>query len=164
VNLTVGDAVVYGAHGAGLVSAREQREVFGEPDVVVVVALAHGLSVALPLARAEELLRPVAGEAELKRIQRVLSAPPEPGEESWLRRQREAQAKLTSTKGLAEILRDGADRDEGNQPRSRLSPSERELFRKARELLANEIALSRGVGSDEANEWIDRQLSLPSAA
>lgn len=159
MSLTVGEAVVYGAHGAGLVEAREARDVGGEPGVVVVLALSRGLSVQLPLDKAEELLRPVADEAELTRLQKVLTADAEPSSESWLRRQREAHAKLGSALGLAEILRDGTDREDGQSPRSNLSPSERELFRRARELLTNEIALSRGVETSEASGWIDDQLS-----
>src|SRR5438045_3797019 len=68
MELAIGDVVVYGAHGAGSVTAREFRDVRGEQQVVIVLALAHGLSVALPLARAEELLRPVADAEEIARL------------------------------------------------------------------------------------------------
>lgn len=154
MKLAVGDAVVYGAHGAGRVAARETRD----EEVFVVIELARGLSVQLPLDRAEELLRPVVDEAEITRVQAVLSEDAEVSGESWLRRQREAQGKLVSALGLAEILRDGTDRADGQSPRSKLSPSERELFRRARELLTNEIALSRGIDPAEAGTWIDDQL------
>jgi CarD family transcriptional regulator len=163
MTLAVGEAVVYGAHGAGLIEAREARDVQGEPGVVVVLALSRGLSVQLPLDRAEELLRPVVDEAEITRVQRVLTADAEQSSESWLRRQRDAHAKLGSALGLAEILRDGTDREDGQSPRSNLSPSERELYRRARELLTNEIALSRGVETSEASGWIDDQLSATGA-
>jgi CarD family transcriptional regulator len=162
MKLAVGDVVVYGAHGAGLIVARETREVLGERQVVIVLALSGGLSVELPLARAEELLRPVANEAEITRVQGVLSADAELSDEGWLKRRREAQAKLSNTLGLAEILRDGTNREDTRVPRSQLSPSERELVKKARELLTNEIALSRRVDPAEASVWIDAQLaSLP---
>jgi CarD family transcriptional regulator len=159
MKLAVGDVVVYGAHGAGLIAARETRDVLGERQVVIVLALSGGLSVELPLARAEGLLRPVADEAEITRVQVVLSADAELSGESWLKRRREAQAKLSNTLGLAEILRDGTNREDTRVPRPQLSSSERELFKKARELLTNEIALSRGVEPAEASGWIDAQLS-----
>jgi CarD family transcriptional regulator len=159
MKLAVGEVVVYGAHGAGSISARETRDVLGKRQVVIVLALAGGLSIELPLARAEELLRPVADEQEIARVQDVLSADPEPSGESWLKRRNEAQAKLSSTLGLAEILRDGADREQTGPARSQPSPAERELLKKARELLTTEIALSRGVGRADASVWIDAQLA-----
>ena len=35
MKLAVGDVVVYGAHGAGLIAARETRDVLGERQVVI---------------------------------------------------------------------------------------------------------------------------------
>jgi CarD family transcriptional regulator len=163
MKLAVGDVVVYGAHGAGSISARETRMVLGEQQVVIALALSGGLSVELPLARAEGLLRPVADEEELMRVKEVLSADAVPSSESWAKRQQEAQAKLSSTLGLAEILRDGASREEAGGRRSPLSPTESELIRKARELLTTEIALSRGIEREEASDWIDAQLSAATA-
>jgi CarD family transcriptional regulator len=159
MRLAVGDVVVYGVHGAGPVAARLTREVLGERQVVIVLALAGGLAVELPLALADELLRPVADEVELARVQRVLSTAAPPSEQPWVKRQRETHAKLSTTVGLAEIVRDGASKEEARAPRSSLSSSERDLFKRARVLLASEIALSRGVDPDEANDWIDEQLA-----
>jgi RNA polymerase-interacting CarD/CdnL/TRCF family regulator len=110
--------------------------------------------VQLPLGLAEELLRPVAGEPEIARVGTVLRADADPNDESWLKRRREAQAKLRDPIGLAEILRDAT----GGR---NLSPSEREIVRTARKLLAAEIAVSRGVEAAEADGWIDEQLGTP---
>jgi CarD family transcriptional regulator len=156
MKLAVGDVVVYGAHGAGLIAARETRSLHGKREVVIVLALSRGLSVQLPLAHAEELLRPAADEAEIGRVREVLAATAARSADPWLKRQREARIKLRSTIGLAEILRDGAERD---GERGKLSPTERELVKRARELLVNEIALARGVELAEAGEWIDEQLA-----
>jgi CarD family transcriptional regulator len=161
--LAVGDAVVYGVHGAGTVAARETRDVQGESEVVVVIALSRGLSVHLPLPRATELLRQVADEAQILLVQAVLQSVAETSGDTWLQRRRQAQERLGSPLGLAEILRDGADRDAGQIPRAKLSPSERELFKRARELLAAEIALSRGVDPVDAGVWIEDQLTRPAA-
>jgi RNA polymerase-interacting CarD/CdnL/TRCF family regulator len=78
LSLGVGDVVVYGAHGAGRVEARETRSVDGEQQTVVVIALAAGLSVQLPLTRAQEQLRPIVDEEAIASIQQVLRAPPPP--------------------------------------------------------------------------------------
>jgi len=164
VRLAVGDVVVYASHGAGHVAARERRVVLGRRQEVVVLALAGGLSVELPLERAHELLRPLASEADMARVQKTLGAEQAVGRESWLKRRRDSQAKLTGGGAveLAELIRDSARREGALPARgatSQLSPGERDLFLKARRLLSNEIALARGVEPAEASAWIDEQLT-----
>lgn len=161
VRLAVGDLVVYASHGAGHVAAREKRVVLGEQQEVVVLALAGGLSVELPMARAHELLRPLVSETDMSRVQTTLGADHIANKDPWLKRRRDSQAKLTGGDPieLAEIIRDSAHREWTLRERSQLSPGERDLFVKARQLLSNEIALARGVEPAEANAWIDEQLT-----
>ena len=66
--------VVYASHGAGHVAARERRVVLGKRQEVIVLALAGGLSVELPMELAHELLRPLASEADMSRVQQTLGA------------------------------------------------------------------------------------------
>ena len=162
VKLAVGDVVVYGAHGAGTVETRETHSVDGELQTVVVVALAGGLSVRLPLPLAQERLRALVDERGLATVEQVLrDAPPSSGE-SWLKRRREALAKLGDAIGLAEIIRDGHVRETtpARGVGSRLAPSERELVRRARGLLTSEVALARNVSVSDAEAWLDRQLAV----
>jgi CarD family transcriptional regulator len=164
VRLRVGDVVVYRAHGVGRVVARETRSLRGAEQEVVAIELAEGLTVTLPLERARELLRPPLGEADVRRVQKTLRESVEVSGEPWLSRQRTALAKLASGDpvDLAEILRDGAARERAlaaKGSRTQLSPGERDLFGRARDLLASEIALARAIPSDDAERWIDEQLS-----
>ncbi|HEX6701797.1 MAG TPA: CarD family transcriptional regulator [Gaiellaceae bacterium] len=164
MRLAVGDMVVYASHGAGHVAARERRVVLGTRQEVVVLALAGGLSVELPMERAHELLRPLASEADLSRVQKTLGAVHVVSGDPWLKRRRDSQAKLTGGDPveLAEIIRDSAHREwtlPAKGTRSQLSQAEKELFVKARQLLSNEIALARGVEPAEADAWIDEQLT-----
>jgi CarD family transcriptional regulator, regulator of rRNA transcription len=163
VRLAVGDMVVYASHGAGQVAARKRRVVLGKRQEVIVLALAGGLSVELPIERAHELLRPLASEADMSRVQKTLGADHVVNRDPWLKRRRNTQAKLTGGDPieLAEIIRDSAHREWTLSAKSQLSPGERDLFVKARQLLSNEIALARGVEPAEANAWIDEQLMRP---
>jgi CarD family transcriptional regulator, regulator of rRNA transcription len=163
VRLAVGDIVVYGSHGAGPVTARRTRDDRGMRQEVIVLALAGGLSIELPLERARELLRPLADESDMSRVQATLGADRALSGDPWLKRRRDSLAKLTSGDpiGLAEIIRDSARRESSRSAKGakvELSPGERELFRKARQLLSTEIAFVRGVDPDQANTWIDQQL------
>ena len=84
VRLAVGDMVVYGSHGAGHVAARERRVVLGKRQEVIVLALAGGLSVELPMERAHELLRPLASEADMSRVQKTLGSEQAANRDPWL--------------------------------------------------------------------------------
>jgi RNA polymerase-interacting CarD/CdnL/TRCF family regulator len=95
VRLAVGDVVVYAAYGVGRVVARERRLVVGAEQEVVVVELANGLSVLLPIGRAREQLRPPVCAAGVRRIQARLRADGVPSLDAWPKRRQQTRAKLT---------------------------------------------------------------------
>ena len=154
---------MYGSHGAGRVASRQKRGL-GEPCEIVVLDFAAGLSVTLPLERALEYLRPLAGETEMACVRTTLREDRAPSEEGWLKRYKATQAKVTAgeTVGLAEVVRDSVRRDRRSTVYGRtkqLSSSERQLYLKARRLLADEIGLGCGFEPSEADDWITNQLS-----
>jgi CarD family transcriptional regulator, regulator of rRNA transcription len=164
VRLEVGDTVVYRAHGAGRVAAREQRVILGVERETVVLDLADGLSVALTLEQAQAQLRPVIDEAGMQGVQERLRDEAESGSDIWHKRRKATQAKLTGGDPLqvAEIVRDGESRRQrtnpGGEPKM-LSLAEKNQYVKARQLLAGEIAVARGLDLIEADAWIDIQLA-----
>jgi RNA polymerase-interacting CarD/CdnL/TRCF family regulator len=164
VRLAVGDIVVYRSYGAGPVTARESRVILGTRQEVIVLALADGLRVELPLQRARELLRPLANESDLSRVQEALSTDQPLSGDTWLKRQRKSLSTLNEGDpiGLADIIRNGARRRAAGSSKGRNPPQslwEREIAGKARSLLSTEIAFARDIEPEEASSWIDRQLS-----
>jgi CarD family transcriptional regulator len=164
VRLAVGDVVVYGAHGAGRIAAREERMVRGVAQETLVLDLAEGLSVTLPMERARELLRPMLSPADLRRVEKTLREEHTPSELGWLQRSKDTQMKVAGGEPLrlAEVVRDGALRERkliAKRTGSQLSASERALYLKARRLLAGEIALARGLEPEAADAWIEEQLA-----
>jgi CarD family transcriptional regulator len=164
VKLAVGDAVVYPAYGAGRVAAREKRVVLGADQEIVVLALADGLSITLPMQLARELLRPLVSEAGLRGVQETLREDGAPSGDVWLKRVKQVQAKLRGGDPLelAEIVRDGARRQQtltANGTSSKLSLWEKGLCVKARQHLSGEIGLARGLDRAQVDAWIDEQLA-----
>ena len=159
----VGDLVVYASHGIGRVTALSGA---GEKQMLV-LACDSGLTVTLPAARASETLRPLAGENELADVGQTLRGDVPEIEQAWSKRLRATREKLAAglASGLAEIVRDGAQRERQTAARqgNASSPSERELYVKARKLLADEIGLSRGIDRADAELWIDDQLAAHEA-
>jgi RNA polymerase-interacting CarD/CdnL/TRCF family regulator len=162
----MGDLVVYANHGAGYVAARKTQTVLGRSCEVVVVELDDGLTVTLPLELAQQLLRPLASEAELRIVQETLRGDRILSVDPWLSRRKQTLDKLAggSPLELAEIVSEGAQRDRerrtiGSKPLG--SSGERDVFVKARRLLSDEIALTRGIQPDAADVWIEEQLARP---
>jgi CarD family transcriptional regulator len=166
MRLAVGDRVVYASHGIGRVVARPKSKAGAE---VVVLEFGQDLSVTLPVERALETLRPLAGKKELETVRATLRGRDTGGEVVWQKRLKMTQAKVAGGEplGLAEVVRDAVHRESTTTARGegiRLSLSERNLYLKARQLLAEEIGLARGIDLAEADEWIGAQLSGSRAA
>ena len=164
MNLAVGDEVVYGPHGVGRITARQKHADEGGSNDVVVLALEKGLTVTLRVPKALEQLRPLAGEADLRRIEDALRTDCDVPNGPWLSRKKRLQAKLTASDSvqLAEIVAEGAKRGRlrlAAGKKEPLSHGERSFFVNARTLLAGEIAVARGLEQDAADSWIDEQLS-----
>jgi RNA polymerase-interacting CarD/CdnL/TRCF family regulator len=157
LRFSVGDLVVYASHGIGRVANRNQKTVVLEFEE-------RGLSVTLPIERAAECVRAVSTENEIADIGRTLGEADVASGENWQRRLKTTRGKVTigEAVGLAEVIRDASRRDERATARKepgKLSLTERQLYLKARQLLADEIGASRGVESAEADAWIGDQIA-----
>jgi len=162
LGLSVGDLAVYASHGVGRVeSAQPSQEDLSETLTLV---FESGLKVTLPAARARDALRPLSGPEELEEVRRTLSADVSPTNEPWSSRHRTLRQTVAAGTilGLAEVVRNGVQREwtlaagTGGRPPA---PSERELYLKARQLLASEIAACRGIDAAAADAWIVQQIS-----
>jgi len=158
---------VYAAYGVGRIVAREKRVIVGGDQEIVVLELARGLTVTLPLERAIRQLRSPVGEAEMRRVQHTLRAAGTLSSDVWLKRRKDTQAKLKGGDPveLAEVVRDGAQRVRALAARPgkpQLSPGEKGLYMRARQLLSEEIRVVRGVEEADADAWIEEQLGRAS--
>jgi RNA polymerase-interacting CarD/CdnL/TRCF family regulator len=162
LSLTVGELLVYASHGIGRIESTQPAD--GPLPGRIVLVFEREMRVTLPLPRARRALRRLSSEPELEEVQRTLRADPPPPVEPWSRRHRLAQEKLAAGRvvGLAEIVRDSVRKERrlAAEANGRSTPpSEQELYRRARQLLAAEIAASRGLETDTAEAWILQQVS-----
>jgi len=158
----VGDTVVCAAHGVGRVVAREQMRLGDTERDCVVIDLASGLRITLPLQEVAERLRAVAGKAELEDIRKALASPASSRDEPWTKRIKVSKEKLATGRAsdLAELVRDG-DRFQRGAKSAQLSQAERTVYLRARALLVSELSAARGVTEAEAEAWIEAQIGLP---
>lgn len=155
----VGDKVVHPAHGAGVVVSIESKEIverFNQYYIIDLVAADRQLMV--PVKNAEAIgLRPIVSEAKMRRTLDALQSPPGYLPHNFRERQTYIGGKLKSGEvtSVAEVVRNlfWLNWQKG------LSSTESRLFERAKQILAGELALVRGVAVGGAVKEIDDLLS-----
>ena len=160
LDLSVGALVVYGSHGIGRVAARSAEKL--DRGATVLIEFDSGLSVILPLERAEVCLRPIAGPSELDSVSAVLRTRDISAEAPGQARTRATRSKISvgAPVGLAEVVRDAVERQRRSAPGSTRSSAEQELYQQARRLLVAELVRALDIDEAGADTWIDDQLHL----
>ena len=152
---SIGDKVVYPMHGAGTIQNIEEKEVLGETRAYYILRIPYGnLQVMVPVQGSDAAgLRPIVSEEEVSGVLDVLSAESTPMDENWNRRYRENMDKLRSgdPAKVAEVIRNLMRVERAK----RLSTGEKKLLANARQILASEIVLVRGVAEKDAMDMID---------
>jgi CarD family transcriptional regulator len=153
-----GDAVIYPQHGAGrIVEVRSRTVGDVERDYFVIDLELQDLRVWVPVDEAEELgVRSPTPEDELEDVFELLSDHDVRIPANFSRRMKNNQRRMNDGDvwQLAEVVRNLAVR----RDRKHLSPSEKTLYLHARSLLVAELALSLGVGTEEAEAALDARL------
>ena len=155
----VGDKVVYPHHGAGTVVKREQREVLGQKREYLTIKILHNdMTVNVPSENAEKVgLRKVIGEDAVERVLKTLTGGSTEMPKNWNRRFKHNRDKMKTgdIMELAEVVRNLSLRDHEKG----LSTGEKQMFVKAKKILASELMYAKAMDEDEAAEWLDGVLA-----
>ncbi len=155
----VGDKVVYPHHGAGTVVKKEKREVLGEAREYLTIKILHNdMTVQVPAENAEKVgLRRVIGEKEVGVVLTALTGVSTEMPKNWNRRFKHNRDKMKTGDilELAEVVRNLAlrDREKG------LSTGEKQMFVKAKKILASELMYAKDMDEDECAEWLEEVLA-----
>ena len=155
----VGDKVVYPHHGAGTVVKKEKREVLGEAREYLTIKILHNdMTVQVPSENAEKVgLRRVIGEKEVGVVLKALTGVSTEMPKNWNRRFKHNRDKMKTGDilELAEVVRNLAlrDREKG------LSTGEKQMFVKAKKILASELMYAKDMDEDECAEWLEEVLA-----
>jgi len=155
----VGDKVVYPHHGAGTVVKREKREVLGEKREYLTIKILHNdMTVNVPADNAERVgLRKVIDEEAVKKDVKYLTSGGTEMPKNWNRRFKHNRDKMKTGDiyELAEVVRNLALRD-GEKG---LSTGEKQMYVKAKKILASELMYAKTMSEDEALEWLEETLT-----
>jgi CarD family transcriptional regulator len=159
----VGDKVVYPHHGAGTVVKKEKREVLGEKREYLTIKILHNdMTVNVPSENAEKVgLRKVIGEDMVKVVVKALTGGGTQMPKNWNRRFKHNRDKMKTGDilELAEVVRNLSLRDHEKG----LSTGEKQMFVKAKKILASELMYAKDMDEEEAAEWLDGVLVGPSS-
>ena len=161
---TIGDHVVYPAHGVGQVQGIETQEVAGLKLEVYVITFDHEkMTLRVPTAKAKTAgLRPLAETDVVSKALTTLKGRARVKRTMWSRRAQEYEAKINSGDliSIAEVVRD-LHRAE-NQPEQ--SYSERQLYESALDRMAREVAAIERIDRDAAIAMLNKSLVKTQAA
>ena len=155
----VGEKVVYPHHGAGTIVKKEKREVLGEKREYLTIKILHNdMTVNVPCANAEKVgLRRVIDEEMVKKVTKALTGGGTAMPKNWNRRFKHNRDKMKTGDifELAEVVRNLSLRDHEKG----LSTGEKQMFVKAKKILASELMYAKNLDEEQAAEWLDGVLS-----
>ena len=155
----VGDKVVYPHHGAGTVVKKEKREILGQTREYLTIQILHNdMTVNVPTESAEKVgLRGVIEEDLVTTVVKALTAGESEMPKNWNRRFKHNRDKMKTGNifELAEVVRNLAVRNNEKG----LSTGEKQMFVKAKKILASELMYAKAVDEDEAAEWLEGVLA-----
>ncbi len=155
----VGDKVVYPHHGAGTVVKREVREVLGQKREYLTIQILHNdMTVNVPCENAEKVgLRRVIDVEMVEMVMKALTGSGTTMPKNWNRRFKHNRDKMKTGDifELAEVVRNLSLRDHEKG----LSTGEKQMFVKAKKILASELMYAKAVNEEEAAAWLDEVLA-----
>ena len=155
----VGDKVVYPHHGAGTIVKKESREVLGQKREYLTIKIQHNdMTVQVPSENADQVgLRTVIGDKEVAAVLKALTGGSTEMPKNWNRRFKHNRDKMKTgdVMELAEVVRNLALRDHEKG----LSTGEKQMFVKAKKILASELMYAKQMDEDQAAAWLDDVLA-----
>ena len=154
----VGDKVVYPHHGAGTVVKKESREVLGQKREYLTIKILHNdMTVMVPCENAGVAgLRRVIDEETVQKVLAVLADEVSEMPKNWNRRFKHNREKIKTgdVYELAEVVRNLAIREQDKG----LSTGEKQMYTRAKKILASELMYALDKSEDEAEEHLDTIL------
>jgi CarD family transcriptional regulator len=159
IDFEIGDNVVYPHHGAGQVLKKEVKKMFGDEREYLTIKILHNdMTVMVPCENAGLAgLRRVIDHDTVQKVLAVLQDELSEMPKNWNRRFKHNRDKIKTGDiyELAEVVRNLAIReyDKG------LSTGEKQMFTRAKKILASELMYALSKTEDDAEAYLDHLLT-----
>ena len=164
IDYEIGDQVVYPHHGAGKVIKKEMKEVLGETREYLTIKILHNdMTVMVPCENAGKAgLRRIIDDEAVKKVLAVLADDISEMPKNWNRRFKHNRDKIKTGDiyELAEVVRNLAIREHEKG----LSTGEKQMFTRAKKILASELMYALEMEEDEAEQHLDNLLAESAGA
>ena len=158
IDFEIGDNVVYPHHGAGQVVKKEEKNILGEVREYLTIKILHNdMTVMVPCQNAGKAgLRRVIDEDTVKKVLAVLADDVSEMPKNWNRRFKHNRDKIKTGDiyELAEVVRNLAVREQDKG----LSTGEKQMYTRAKKILASEMMYALEKSEDEAEAYLDEIL------
>ena len=155
IDYEIGDQVVYPHHGAGKVLKKELKTMLGEEREYLTIKILHNdMTVMVPTANAGRAgLRRVIEEEAVEKVLSVLRDAVSVMPKNWNRRFKHNRDKIRTgdVYELAEVVRNLSIRESEKG----LSTGEKQMYTRAKKILASELMYALEMEEGEAEEHID---------
>ena len=159
IEFELGDHVVYPHHGAGKVLSKEDMEVLGTTREYLTIKILHNdMTVKVPTENAALAgLRRVIDEETVKKVLAVLQDECSEMPKNWNRRFKHNRDKIKTGDiyELAEVVRNLSLRESEKG----LSTGEKQMYTRAKKILASELMYALDKDEDEAESYLDELLA-----
>jgi CarD family transcriptional regulator len=159
IEFELGDNVVYPHHGAGKVEGKEEMEMLGERREYLTIKILHNdMTVKVPTENAGLAgLRRVIDEETVKKVLDVLRDEVSEMPKNWNRRFKHNRDKIKTGDiyELAEVVRNLSLRESEKG----LSTGEKQMFTRAKKILASELMYALDKDEEEAEDYLDELLA-----
>ena len=156
--------MVYPHHGAGKVLKKEEMEMLGERREYLTIKILHNdMTVMVPTENAGKAgLRRVIDDEAVEKVLAVLRDDVSQMPKNWNRRFKHNRDKIKTGDiyELAEVVRNLAIREQEKG----LSTGEKQMFTRAKKILASELMYALDKDEEEAEDYLDNLLAESAGA
>ncbi|OFV72387.1 MULTISPECIES: CarD family transcriptional regulator [Acetobacterium] len=154
----IGDKIVYPMHGAGIIEAIEEREIFEETKPYYIMQIvSEGLQILIPVDKVDDIgVRTIVNQSVIDEMIESLKLPMDVMEKNWNRRYREHLERLKTGDifEVAKVVKNLIllDRLKG------LSTGEKKMLNNARNFIVSEMVLIQDKDKEEILDLINSSV------
>ena len=146
----VGDKIVHPMHGAGTISAIEEKNICNETEQYYIISMPGEVKVMVPISKAEQIgVRSIINETDVPKVLGILEEDETEMSNNWNKRYRDNMDKMRSGNiyEVADVVRNLSFK----QKEKGLSTGEKKMLNSAKQILVSELVENKINVSFEEN-------------
>lgn len=155
----VGDKIVHPMHGAGTISAIEEKNICNEKEEYYIISMPGEVKVMVPIAKAEQIgVRNIIGESEVSKVLEILEEDETEMSNNWNKRYRDNMDKMRSGNiyEVADVVRNLSFK----QKEKGLSTGEKKMLNNAKQILVSELVLAENSSKEEVEKLVENKINM----